>query len=140
MPMSGLAIQMAYVVAAALFIFGLKQLGSAATARRGNLLSALGMLLAVVAALLDQGIVEYQWILLGFAVGGVIGAAAARLVQMTSMPEMVALFNGFGGLASLLVGAAALSTSGSTVTLVRAVDTDWRPDLYRLPGGLGKAQ
>ncbi|QIB67630.1 NAD(P)(+) transhydrogenase (Re/Si-specific) subunit beta [Kineobactrum salinum] len=119
--MSGLAIQMAYVVAAALFIFGLKLLGSPASARRGNLLSAVGMLLAVVAALLDQGIVEYQWILLGFAVGGVIGAAAARLVQMTSMPEMVALFNGFGGMASLLVGAAALGTSTATFTLVTIV-------------------
>jgi NAD(P) transhydrogenase subunit beta len=96
----------AYVVAAALFIFGLKLLGSAATARRGNTLSSIGMLLAIVAALLDQGIVDYQWIFAGIIVGGgLIGAAAARLVQMTSMPEMVALFNGFGGLASLLVGA-----------------------------------
>jgi NAD(P) transhydrogenase subunit beta len=54
--------QLAYVVAAALFIFGLKLLGSAATARRGNMLSAVGMLIAIVAALLDQGIVDYQWI------------------------------------------------------------------------------
>lgn len=114
-------IQISYVVAAALFIYGLKLLGSAASARRGNMLSAVGMLLAIVAALLDQGIVEYQWILLGFAVGGVIGAAAARLVQMTAMPEMVALFNGFGGLASLLVGAAALSTAVGTFTLVTIV-------------------
>ncbi len=118
---TGLGIQMAYVIAAALFIFGLKLLGSAATARKGNLLSATGMLLAIVAALLDQGIVEYQWILLGFVIGGVIGAGAARLVQMTAMPEMVALFNGFGGMASLLVGAAALATAGSTFTLVTIV-------------------
>ncbi|PLW84470.1 NAD synthetase [Kineobactrum sediminis] len=117
----GLAIQMAFVVAAALFIFGLKLLGSAATARRGNMLSAVGMLLAIVAALLDQGIVEYQWIVLGFVLGGAIGAVAARFVQMTSMPEMVALFNGFGGMASLLVGAAALATAGSTFTLVTIV-------------------
>ena len=102
-------IQFAYVVSAALFIFGLKQLGSPATARRGNTISALGMLVAVVAALLDQGIVDFQWIVLGFVVGGAIGGAAARMVQMTSMPEMVALFNGFGGMASLLVGWAALS-------------------------------
>ena len=68
----GLFIQFAYVISAALFIYGLKQLGSPATARRGNMLSSLGMLLAIVAALLDQGIVEYQWILIGFVVGGLI--------------------------------------------------------------------
>jgi NAD(P) transhydrogenase subunit beta len=114
-------IQFAYVASAALFIFGLKQLGSPATARRGNMISAVGMLLAIVSALLDQGIVEYQYILIGFAVGGAIGAAAARLVQMTSMPEMVALFNGFGGMASLLVGWAALSPNAGTFTLVTIV-------------------
>ncbi|GAB3284797.1 NAD(P)(+) transhydrogenase (Re/Si-specific) subunit beta [Parahaliea aestuarii] len=114
-------IQLAYVVSAALFIFGLKLLGSAATARKGNLMSSVGMLVAIVAALLDKGIVEYQWIIAGVLVGGAIGAAAARLVQMTSMPEMVALFNGFGGMASLLVGAAALSTATNTFTLVTIV-------------------
>jgi proton-translocating NAD(P)+ transhydrogenase subunit beta len=116
-----LIIELAYVVAAALFIFGLKLLGSPDSARRGNLLSSVGMLVAIVAALLDRGIVEYQWIVAGIVVGGAIGAAAARLVKMTSMPEMVALFNGFGGLASLLVGWAALSTAGSTFTLVTIV-------------------
>jgi len=114
-------IQFAFVVSAALFIFGLKQLGSPATARRGNMISALGMLVAIVAALLDQGIVEYKFILLGFVVGGVIGGAAARLVQMTSMPEMVALFNGFGGMASLLVGWAALSPGADTFTLITII-------------------
>jgi NAD(P) transhydrogenase subunit beta len=116
-----IGIQLAYVVAAALFIFGLKFLGSAATARRGNKLSSLGMLIAIVAALLDQGIVEYQWIFAGFIVGGAIGAAAARLVQMTAMPEMVALFNGFGGLASLLVGTAAVGGATSNFTLITIV-------------------
>jgi NAD(P) transhydrogenase subunit beta len=114
-------IQLAFVVSAALFIFGLKQLGSPATARRGNTISALGMLVAVVAALLDQGIVDFQWIVIGFVVGGAIGGAAARLVQMTSMPEMVALFNGFGGMASLLVGWAALSPEAGTFTLVTII-------------------
>ncbi|MFK7976263.1 MAG: NAD(P)(+) transhydrogenase (Re/Si-specific) subunit beta [Halioglobus sp.] len=114
-------IQFAYVVSAALFIFGLKQLGSPATARRGNMISALGMLLAIVAALLDQGIVEYQFILIGFAIGGAIGAATARMVQMTSMPEMVALFNGSGGMASLLVGWAALTPNAGTFTLVTII-------------------
>ena len=114
----GLLIQFAYVVSGGLFIYGLKMLGSAATARRGNMLSAGAMLVAIVAALLDQGIVEYQWILLGFVVGAVIGGAAARMVQMTSMPEMVALFNGFGGMASLLVGWAAISGDASSFTLI----------------------
>jgi NAD(P) transhydrogenase subunit beta len=114
-------IQFAYVVSAAFFIFGLKMLGSPATARRGNMVSSCGMLIAVVVALLDQGIVEYQWIVIGIAAGGVIGAAAARLVKMTSMPEMVALFNGFGGMASLLVGWAALSPMANTFTLITIV-------------------
>jgi NAD(P) transhydrogenase subunit beta len=114
-------IQFAYVVAGALFILGLKQLGSPATARRGNMISSLGMLLAVVVALLDQSIVEYQWILIGIAVGGVIGAAVARMVEMTSMPEMVALFNGFGGMASLLVGWAAIAPGASSFTSITIV-------------------
>ena len=118
---NSLLIELAYVVSAALFIFGLKLLGSPATARRGNRLSAAGMLLAIVAALLDQGIVDYSFILGGFVLGGLIGAAAARLVRMTSMPEMVALFNGFGGMASLLVGAAAISAEAATFTLITIV-------------------
>ncbi|MFK8048561.1 MAG: NAD(P)(+) transhydrogenase (Re/Si-specific) subunit beta [Halioglobus sp.] len=113
--------QFAYVVSGGLFIFGLKLLGAPNTARRGNMISAVAMLIAIVVALLDQGIVEYQWILLGFVVGGVIGGAAARLVQMTSMPEMVALFNGFGGMASLLVGWASIPTATGTFTLITIV-------------------
>jgi NAD(P) transhydrogenase subunit beta len=99
---------LAFVVSAILFIYGLKRLGSPATARNGNMLSSIGMLIAVIAGLLNQHIVTYEWIIGGIIVGGLIGALAARLVQMTSMPEMVALFNGFGGIASLLVGWAAL--------------------------------
>jgi NAD(P) transhydrogenase subunit beta len=116
-----LLIEFGYVIAAALFIFGLKQLGSPATARRGNKISSLGMLVAIVAALLDQGIVDYQWIVIGIVIGAVIGGAAARIVQMTAMPEMVALFNGFGGMASLLVGWAALSGDAATFTLVTII-------------------
>src|SRR6056300_941534 len=119
--LNGLIIELAYVVASALFIFGLKLLGSAATARKGNTMSSVGMLIAIVAALIDQGIVEYQWIIAGVLVGGLIGATAARMVQMTSMPEMVALFNGFGGLASLLVGWAALNADAGAFTVVTIV-------------------
>ena len=97
-----------YIVAAALFIFGLKQLGSPATAVRGNQLSAIGMLLAIVVTLFARDIISYQWIIVGVIIGGAIGAFAARTVAMTEMPEMVALFNGSGGIASMLVGWAAL--------------------------------
>ena len=102
--MSSMLIDLAYIVAAVLFIFGLKMLGSSRTARNGNRLSSLGMLVAVAATLLRQDIVTFEWILVGGLLGAAIGAIAAYRVKMTSMPEMVALFNGFGGLASLLVG------------------------------------
>ncbi len=104
-------INLTYTVAAVLFILGLKLLGSPATARRGNMISSLGMLLAVVVTLLDQGIIDYRWILLGMVIGTLVGTLAARLVAMTAMPEMVALLNGFGGIASLLVGWVALEQS-----------------------------
>lgn len=115
---NNLMINIAYVVSAGFFIFGLKLLGSPATARRGNMLSSMGMLIAVVFALLDQGIVNYTNIIIGMAVGAVIGALVARLVEMTSMPEMVALFNGFGGLASLLVGWSAMGGDVSKFTMI----------------------
>ncbi len=100
---TSLLIQLGYIGAAVLFIFGLKMLASPASARKGNLLSALGMFLAVAATLMTRGL-DLRWIALGTAVGAVIGARAARRVAMTAMPEMVALFNGSGGVASLLVG------------------------------------
>lgn len=98
-----LLIDVAYLIAASLFIFGLKRLGSPATARSGNLLGAAGMLIAVVATLLHQEILGFGPILVGLVIGGLVGALLARLVKMTAMPQMVALLNGFGGLASALV-------------------------------------
>jgi NAD(P) transhydrogenase subunit beta len=92
-----------YLLSTVLFIFGIKQLAKVKTARRGNAIAAVGMLLAIVGALLELGIVDYRWIVGGILVGTVIGALFAIRVQMTSMPEMVALFNGFGGIASALV-------------------------------------
>lgn len=99
-----LAINLVYILSAALFIFGLKMLSSPRTARVGNLISAVGMLIAIVMTLLDRGILDFRWIAIGLAVGSLVGFFAARLVAMTAMPEMVAVFNGFGGIASLLVG------------------------------------
>ena len=93
-----------YILAAILFVFGLKMLSSQATARRGNLVSSLGMLLAIIVTLLLSGKLSFTWILVGLVAGAAVGAIAATRVQMTGMPQMVALFNGFGGIASLLVG------------------------------------
>ncbi len=107
-------IGLAYVVAVAFFVLGLKQQSSPATARRGNRISAAGMLVAVVATLWSEQIISLQWIVLAVLAGSLTGALAARKVAMTGMPEMVALFNGSGGMASLLVAWAALYGGSST--------------------------
>ena len=99
-------VNLIYIAASILFIVGLKMLGSPDTARQGNFLSSSGMLIAVVITLLDQNIENYQFIAGALLAGSVVGYFAATKVQMTSMPEMVAIFNGFGGIASLLVGSA----------------------------------
>lgn len=103
--MKDVIINLLYIVSAILFIFGIKWLGNADTARRGNRLSSVGMLLAVVATLLYGGL-SWPMVVGGIVLGSVIGFVWAKRVQMTGMPELVALFNGFGGLASLFVGAA----------------------------------
>ena len=104
--------QILYLVAAALFIVGLKRLSSPATARSGNRLASIGMLLAVVTTLLDQGVIDYPWLAVGLVIGGGIGAVLARRVAMTGMPELVAAFNGFGGGASALVAASQYLAQG----------------------------
>lgn len=119
-------VNLVYIASAALFIFGLKMLSSPATARRGNLISAIGMFLAVVVTLLSREIIDFQWIAIGVIIGAIIGAMAARMIAMTQMPEMVAIFNGFGGIASLLVGwgayhAAPDSEMFTIVTIVLSV-------------------
>ncbi len=110
--MSTEIIDLVYIVAAILFIVGLKFLGSPATARKGNVISSIGMAIAVIATLFSKGL-NFELIIGGFVIGGLIGAVVARKVEMTSMPEMVALFNGFGGLASLFVGWSALMATAS---------------------------
>ena len=95
-----------YLVASVLFIVGLRRLGSPATARRGNAISGVGMLIAVVVTLFDRAIVSYGTIAAGLLVGSALGIWMARAVKMTAMPQMVALLNGFGGGASLLVSGA----------------------------------
>ena len=109
----------AYLVAAALFILGLKRLASPVTARTGNRMAAAGMLVAVVAALLESQVLNVAELLAGLVIGGLIGAVLARRVAMTSMPELVAAFNGFGGAASALVaGAEVLRFAGGEEDIV----------------------
>ncbi len=106
----------AYVIASALFVIGIKLLSSPDTARRGNMVSAGGMLLAILVTLIDCSGTSLAWVASAVAIGGLIGGIAAQRVEMTSMPEMVALFNGSGGAASLLVGCA---------EFVRAPESSW---------------
>ncbi len=98
--------QLLYLLAAVCFILGLKWLSSPATAVRGVRLSSIGMVLAIAVTLFDRTILSYGTIIAGLAVGGAIGLWGAKTVKMTSMPQMVALLNGLGGGASLVVGSA----------------------------------
>ncbi|MEJ2445419.1 MAG: NAD(P)(+) transhydrogenase (Re/Si-specific) subunit beta [Exilibacterium sp.] len=113
--MNQVIVSLAYLLAAVLFILGIKGMTRPKTAVRGNMLSATGMLIAVVVTLLDSTIINYQYIIFGLLVGGVCGALLALKVSMTAMPQMVALLNGSGGGASLGVAAATyLHTLAST--------------------------
>jgi H+-translocating NAD(P) transhydrogenase subunit beta len=108
--MSTILIQFAYLVASVLFILGLRNLSSPRTAALGNRMAAVGMFIAIVATLLVQGVVDYPIVIAGIAVGSLVGAVAATRIQMTDMPQMVALLNGFGGAASVLVAGAEVSS------------------------------
>ncbi len=120
-------INLAYIVASILFVVGLKMLGRPETARRGNTISALGMLIAIVVTLLDQSVVSFTWITIGLVAGTAIGLGSAVWVRMTAMPEMVALFNGFGGLASLLVGWAEYERMRTPTFTQQLMDAVMRP-------------
>jgi NAD(P) transhydrogenase subunit beta len=97
------AIQLCYLIATAFFVRGVKLLNSPGTARKGNQFAAIGMLIGVLVTLFDQHIVEFDLIIAGVVIGSLIGVVLAKKVQMTAMPELVAVFNGFGGAASALV-------------------------------------
>lgn len=96
-------IQLIYLIATGFFIVGIRRLGSPATARSGNQLASIGMLIGVVVTLFDREIISFEFIIAGVVLGSLLGAVAAKKVKMTAMPEMVAIFNGFGGGASALV-------------------------------------
>ena len=116
-----LVINFTYVISAALFIFGLKLLGHPSSARKGNLVSAMAMLLAIVVTLLDNSIVNFQWIAIAMLAGAVVGFFAARLVAMTDMPEMVSLLNGVGGLASVFVAWATIQSGAGLTAFILVV-------------------
>ena len=104
-----------YLLAASLFIFGIKRLSRVRTARSGNQLAALGMLIAIATVLWEAGALDWYTLIAGLVVGGGIGAYLATRVQMTQMPELVAFFNGMGGAASAIVALAYLGvTKGTT--------------------------
>ena len=102
-----------YLLAAVLFIIGLKQLASPRTARRGNMLAGVGMLIAIVVTLVENDIANWGTVVAGLIVGSAVGAYLALRVNMTAMPELVAAFNGFGGVASALVALAEIERTDS---------------------------
>ncbi len=103
METSEILIKLAYLASSLLFIFGIKQMGRTSSARSGNLYSAIAMLIAIMATLVDSKVLNFTEIIVGILIGSAIGTIASIRVPMTSMPEMVAIFNGVGGLASLFV-------------------------------------
>ena len=119
---------LAYLLSASLFVLGIRKFSKVRSAARGNQIAAIGMLLAVVTTLVYIGTVDYRWILGGLVVGGSIGLVASIRVQMTGMPELVAILNGFGGAASALVALSIIvrSLEGQTGT----------PEVLMLLGGI----
>ena len=129
---------LSYLLAAVLFIVGLKRLSSPATARSGNLMGATAMLIAVVVTLIDREVLDYAQIGAGMIVGAAAGAVLARTIKMTAMPQMVAIFNGLGGGASALVASGEFHklTSGSTTAIEKrtlASPSCWAPSLAQSP-------
>ncbi|GAC35195.1 NAD(P)(+) transhydrogenase (Re/Si-specific) subunit beta [Paraglaciecola polaris] len=116
-----LVINFTYVIAAGLFIYGLKLLGHPSSARKGNLVSAVAMLIAIVVTLLDNNIINFQWIAIAMLAGSVVGFFAARLIAMTDMPEMVSLLNGVGGLASVFVAWATIQSGAGLTAFILVV-------------------
>lgn len=106
--MSESVLNITYLIAAVFFIFGLKQLSHPRTAVRGNFIGAIGMFIAIVATVIARGILNFELILVAFIVGAAVGIVLAYKVEMTAIPQLVALFNGFGGVASVLVAGATI--------------------------------
>ena len=106
-----------YLLSASLFIIGLKRLASPATARNGNRLASVGMLIAIIITILKYTNTNFEWIIIGFFIGGILGLVLSRYVQMTAMPQLVAIFNAFGGGASALVAIYEIMYSREPITV-----------------------
>ncbi|MFQ5768111.1 MAG: NAD(P)(+) transhydrogenase (Re/Si-specific) subunit beta, partial [Acidobacteriota bacterium] len=119
--MNEIFLKLAYLAASVLFILGLRLLSSPRSAPRGNMVSAVGMLIAIVATLMANEIVSSAGIVAGLLAGGAIGTVLALRIEMTAMPQLVALFNGLGGGASALVAAGELMHPGRSVDTLKAV-------------------
>ncbi|HOE10072.1 MAG TPA: NAD(P)(+) transhydrogenase (Re/Si-specific) subunit beta [bacterium] len=116
-------VNLLYLLSSVLFIYGLKGLSHPRTAVRGNLIGAVGMLIAIVATLM-LGNVRWEIVISGMIIGSGIGTVWSFKVPMTAMPELVAMFNGFGGIASVLVaGAAFITTETENVDLQMTIST-----------------
>ena len=105
-----------YVLSSVLFIFGIKRLSHPKTARSGNFIASMGMLIAIVTTLLASSNISIELVAIGIIIGAIIGAFFAIRVEMTQMPQMVAIFNGFGGIASALIAAAEFLNPGDILS------------------------
>jgi len=114
--MTNYLLEITYIIASVLFILGLKGLSHPESARRGMHLAEIGMLLAVIGTLLGQGIVTWEWILIGLVVGSAIGTAMSIFMPMTAMPQRIALSHAFGALAAVLVGINEFIVKGNEIT------------------------
>ena len=112
-----------YLIAAVCFIIGLKRLSHPKTARSGNFIAAAGMLVAIAATLVSSNVLDFRLIAIGLIIGSTVGALFATRVQMTEMPQMVAIFNGFGGGASALVASSEFFTSSSSPFLIVCINS-----------------
>ena len=112
--MSNIILSASYLISSILLIFSIRGLASPQTARRGNILGMIGLGLAVIVTLFSPLVKEYYWIILAIAIGGIIGTTSAFKVKMTSLPQMVAAFNGLGGLSSVFISLAEILSGSQT--------------------------
>ena len=112
--MSASILPVTYLLSSILFIFSIRGLASPETARRGNLLGMLGMTVAVVVTMFSPQVSEYYWIMFAIVIGGLIGTVSALKVKMTSLPQMVAAFNGLGGLSSVFISLSEILSGSQT--------------------------
>jgi len=112
---------LAYVLASILFILGIKKLSSPKTARAGNAISSIGMLIAIIATMTSFELLDFKLIALGMIIGTIIGAAFAIRVEMTQMPQMVAIFNGLGGAASAFVASSEYFSGSDSSFIIMSI-------------------